>query len=388
MTRNRPLAGLLALALLGAAGAARADNAGTTGAPVLQVPLGARALGMGGAFTAVATDASALQYNPAGLARLNAHETDFTYIAGAGESTLQHLAYAGPTPLTGISGNGYTTVAASLLLSQSGTIEYKKLNSDGSLGGSQSLSAGSDMVLTGGYAERVGMTPIELKDGSYNIDHFIGVGGKYLKSTLAETYHATSFAADVGYLAHSPETGWTIGISALNLGGKLRYLEQADPLPATVRAGAAWQGGVPSVHNVIAAVDGDYVLDERAWHVNAGVEYFWIKTYGVRVGYQFHRTDQGGLTMGFGYRWKGRILVDYAYDLGDLLGTAQRVTLSYRFGGVPPSVRGRQRRPFIESAPEHEEMPDLQSRQPVPDDTPRPRPVPRERPQGAPGWIY
>lgn len=386
---KRPLrAVLLATAAFAAAPAARADNAGVTAAPVLQVPLGARALGMGSAFTAVATDATALQYNPAGLARLNAQEADFTYIVGAGESSLQHLAYAGPTPLTGISGNGYTSGALSLLLSQSGTIEVNRLNSDGSLGSSQSLSAGSDMVLAGGYAERVGMTPFETADGTYNVDHFLGVGGKYLRSTLAESYRATAYAADVGYLVHLPEAGWSFGLSGLNLGGKLRYVSQADPLPATGRAGVAWQGGVPSVHNFIAALDGDYVLDEKAWHINAGVEYFWVKTYGLRLGYRFHRADQGGLTIGVGYRWKGRVLFDYAYDLGDLLGAAQRVTMSYRFGGVPPSVRGRQRRPFIETAPDHEEIPDLEQRQPVRDETPRPRPVPRERPEGVPGWIY
>jgi hypothetical protein len=316
---------------------ARTDNPGVTAAPVLQVPLGARALGMGGAFTAVATDASALQYNPAGLARLNAHEVGLTYISGAGESTLQNLAYAAPTPFTGISGNGYTSVAGNALLSQSGKIEVNRLNTDGSLASSQSLSAGSDMVLSGGYAERIGMTPLELPSGSYNIDHFFGISGKYLRSTLAETYHATSFAADFGYLVHSPEAGLSLGVAGLNLGGKLRYLNHADPLPATLRGGVSWQGGVPSVHNIILAMDGDYVLEEKVWHVNAGVEYFWIKSYGLRMGYQFNRPDQGGLTMGFGYRWKGRVMIDYAYDLGDLLGNAQRVTVSYRFGGVPSS---------------------------------------------------
>lgn len=387
--RRTTRAATLVLAALGAASPAfSSENPGVTAAPVLQVPLGSRALGMGTAFTAVASDSSGPSYNPAGLARVNAHETGFTYIVGAGESQIQHLAYAGPTPLSGISGNGYTSIASSLLYSQSGTIEVNRLRSDGSLQSSQSVSAGHDLVATFDYAERVGMTPIDLRESSYGIDHFVGIGGKYIRSTLVETYSASTFAGDVGYLVSSPEAGWSFGASALNLGGRLKYVEQGDPLPATVRSGFAWQGGVPSVHSIVAALDGDYVLDEKAWHVNTGIEYFWLKSYGFRLGYQFHHGDSAGLTTGFGLRWKGRVLFDYAWALGDSFGNAHRFTVTYRFGGVPPSVRGRQRRPFIEAAPERQQMRGLEDERPTVEETPRPRAVPRDRPQGVPGWIY
>jgi hypothetical protein len=384
--RTVRLAAALALALASPAGAA--EGPGTTALPVLQVPLTARAAGMGTAFAAVATDSSALFYNPAGLARLNAHELGFSFVSGVGETTMQNFAYGGPTPLTGVSGNGYTSVGASLLYSRSGTIEVNRLRADGSLGSSESLNAGQDLILSGAYAERVGYNSFELKDGSYQVDHYLGLGGKYARSTLVQTYTASAFAADIGYLAHCQEARTSFGASVMNLGGKLRYSQEADPLPTIGRAGVAWHGGTPSVHNFIVAGDVEYLLQEKSLRGNAGLEYFWVKTYGARLGYQFNR-DEAGLTTGFGLRWKGRVLFDYAWGLTRALTDSHRVTVTYRFGGVAPSQRARQRRPFIDSVPERDQLRGIEERQPQFVDPPaRPRPVPRERPQGVPGWIY
>jgi hypothetical protein len=376
---------VLALLLL-ASQAHAASEAGVTGAQVLQIPLGTRALGMGGAFTAVGTDSSALFYNPAGLARLSAHEVGFSFITGQADNSLNHFAYAGPLPFSGISGSGYASAGASLLMARSGEIEVNTLRSDGSLLASETISAGSDVVATLGYAERVGTSPLEFGRETYNISHFLGFSGKIIRSTLAERYTATAVAGDAGYLMQMPEQGLSVGVSVLNLGSKIKYVEEADPLPTTMRGGFAYQVGVPSVHTLILALDGDMVPKEKVWHVNTGMEYFWLKSYGLRLGYQFHR-DTLGLTAGFGLRWRGRILIDYAWLMGDGLSDAHRVTLSYRFGGVAPSTRGRARRPFIETVPEKEQLRNLEQEKPIIERAPAPRPR-RSRDQGVPGWIY
>lgn len=382
----------LALALLPGAGrAVGGPDPGTTAAPVLQVPLGSRALGMGGAFTAVASDVSALFYNPAGLSRLTAHEVAATYLTGLADNSVQNYAYGGPTPFTGISGNGYSSLGASLLFSRAGTIEVNRTAADGSFLGSSNVSAGSDFVLDVAYAERVGSTPLELRESAYGINHFLGIGGKYLRSTLVESFHASAVTFDAGYLVMSPEAGLALGAAVTNIGGKIKYQDQGDPLPTTVRAGAAFQSGVTGAQSLTLAADGEFLVHEQLWRTQFGLEYFLLKSYGARIGYQFLR-DAVGLTAGFGYRWRSRVLIDYAWAMGDGLSDTHRFTVSYRFGGVAPARRARQRRPYIdnETLPDRDRIREtIDERQPREEPVRRPRPMPREqRPAGVPGWIY
>jgi len=58
---------------------AQFSKRGTSGAQFLKIGVGARAQGMGGAFTALANDASTLYWNPAGIARIANMEMIFSY---------------------------------------------------------------------------------------------------------------------------------------------------------------------------------------------------------------------------------------------------------------------------------------------------------------------
>ena len=50
------------------------SKVGTTAASFLEIGIGSRAIAMGGAFVAVANDATALYWNPGGLSRLPSKE--------------------------------------------------------------------------------------------------------------------------------------------------------------------------------------------------------------------------------------------------------------------------------------------------------------------------
>ena len=68
MSREMKLAALALAGLVFASGAVEASPGSTT-ATFLLVPVGGRPVALGGAYTALAEDAYALHYNPAGLAR-------------------------------------------------------------------------------------------------------------------------------------------------------------------------------------------------------------------------------------------------------------------------------------------------------------------------------
>lgn len=72
--------GLLGLVLPGTAGAAQIfEKVGTFDGQFLKIGIGARAAAMGGAFVAVADDASALYWNAAGIARVDADKSQLQF---------------------------------------------------------------------------------------------------------------------------------------------------------------------------------------------------------------------------------------------------------------------------------------------------------------------
>ncbi len=357
----RKLLAFGAIILLLAEEAQAGGGAGVTAEPALLIPLGARADGMGSAFTALADDSSALYYNPAGMSRLPFHEFALSYLSGISDNNLQDIAYAGPLPFSGLSDNGDAAFGASLLYNNDGTINVNTTNPDGSYAGSSNFNAGNDLIATMGYSERLGRTELPYGSQLLQVNHYVGVSGEYIKSTLAQQYSAETAAGSAGYLADIPALGLSVGASLLNMGGRLRYIQASDPLPSMLKAGVGWtRGGQWGVMEFDADVTHLFTEEQQFYAV--GGEYRIFNRYAVRLGYQYDAGSPLGLTAGFGFNWNRELILDVAWLMSTQgLNDQMRLTLSYRFGRESRQEMDRRSNPHGNISPSDVSAPALKN---------------------------
>ena len=281
------------------------------GAAFLKLGTGARAAAMGGAYTALGDDASAIDWNPAGLARLEKREFNAAHAELHERTRLDFATYAHPT--------GRGTIAAALLYLSHGSFTGR----DAAGRPTGSVTA-SDAAITGAYAIKN-----EFAD--------IGVGFKFITSHIAEA-EARTTAVDLGlkrqvYELKGGKVFTAAAVSNLNPNQGLKYSGgQSADLPLQLAAGAAW------VHEKGSA-SFDLVNGPRGSGTDAafGGEYKVLAGFAVRAGYATAGVTGGsgidaarGLSFGVGVDKDG-LSVDYAIVPSGELGAAHRFGLGYRF---------------------------------------------------------
>jgi len=191
------LSGILHIPLFGASG--RMTNVGTTAAPFLEVGVGSRAIGMGGAFVAVANDVSALYWNPAGLCRLGHGEAVFERIDWLADISFNFLGAAIPFGRWGTAGFFLNTMTVPKMAVR--TVDFP----DGT--GEEYDAASIAVGLSYSYA----LT-----------DRFsIGFNGKYITERIWHEKTA-GIAIDIGTLYYTGFKGLRLGASITNFGSSLQ----------------------------------------------------------------------------------------------------------------------------------------------------------------------
>ncbi len=204
---------------------ALSTQAGTAGAQFLKLGAGARAGAMADNFAALADDAYAAYYNPAGLTQLND-----TQLAGAHNSLFQGVSYEVvdfAVPFGREERYSRNAVAVGVYYLSVGDIERRTSDS-------------TDPVGTFGAS-----------DGAYGLtyahafDHKLSVGltGKYIAQNI-DAYNARTFSADAGALYRlDPDGARPVSVAAVvkNIGNQADAFVAGtgDPLPLGVTLAAA-----------------------------------------------------------------------------------------------------------------------------------------------------
>jgi hypothetical protein len=304
----------LALILVSASsafGSFSAEDRGTTTAPFLKLGVGARAMAMGEANSAVAEDATALYWNPAGLARVNGHSATFMHAPYLEGTFYDFAGYA--------QRSGRHAWGVSAQYFSAGSLAETDEN-NASLG----TFTPNDLALSAAYA-------IQLSEDGWSG----GLAGKYIQSKIIAT--ARTVALDAGLQSRLYFDRLRLALAVSNVGGKMKFEEASENLPVILRLGSALRLSDPWLASldVIAPKDNDASLA-------LGTEYLWQATEGIqlagRLGYNSRtQADVEGFTgVSFGVGIAGsRVSLDYALLPFGALGLTHRISLGLRWGSAP-----------------------------------------------------
>jgi hypothetical protein len=298
------------------------QRAGTAMGQFLKVGVGGRAVAMGEAFVAVANDASALYWNPAGITLLDKNQAMFSHTEWPVDVRLDYVGYVHKLDESNTLGLSITTLH---------TDEFEETTEYQPFGTGRFVSF-SDLALGLSFARQM-------------TDRF-SFGGtlKYVDETL-DNLHARNLFIDFGIFFWTGFHSSRFAISVTNFGTnmepsgsvELRNGTIVDDFqdfspPTTFRFGFASEVLERDEHKLTTAVQLNH-LNDNAENVNWGIEYTWNKLLALRGGYRFN-VDEESLTFGGGLMLPLSVVdlnLDVSYTEFGRLGNATRLTASILF---------------------------------------------------------
>lgn len=283
-----------------------AGNSAANGLSFLKVDVDSRSAAMAGAYSALAQDAAAAYWNPAGLA-----------LAGDKNLVLTHNSWIAD-------------------ISQDfAAVQF--------FAGKHNLALSANLMNIPGIEIR-GDRPSDQPDGKTEVINFAaslsyarkfksgwraGLSLKY----LYEKYYlemAPGWAADIGVQRSDLLAGLDWGITLFNYGRMTQLKETRSPLPFGLRTGLAWKPSISFWHvQALVAGDIEYIRDEDIL-VRLGTDLNIRRMLHLRLGI-IQGSGISRLTTGFGLAFKDYHL-DYAFVPFDYeIGNSHRFSLGFFF---------------------------------------------------------
>jgi len=309
---------------------AQSSNIGTSVANFLKIGVGARAVAMGEAYTAISDEATAAYWNPGGLGFMENQSANFSYTDWIFDTNLNFFSVVLPTEDLG-------TFAVSLNMFSSGDIEETTISKPTGTG---RVVSASDLVVGVSYAKQL-------------TDRFsAGASLKYIRENLA-LESASAVAVDIGSIfIISEDYNLRLGLMISNLGTDMKF-EGVDletsvstensriveaqlktyswAIPLTFKVGLASDIIKTEMHRLTLSLD---VNDARDFEPREtiGFEYGFNSMFFLRGGYKFNY-DEESYTAGTGINYDvegvGGIKFDYAYSYLNRLGRIHRFSINF-----------------------------------------------------------
>ena len=316
------------------------SKSGTTAAQFLKVQVGARAIGMGGAYVAMANDVTSIYWNPAGLSRIGPNGgAHFSHANWLADTKFDFAAAAIKAGSLGTFGLSFTSLS----------MPDMQVRTEFEPEGTGEFFSAMDMTLGLSYARAI-------------TDRFaVGFNMKYLRQQI---WHmsASSIAFDVGVLFQTDFDWLTLGMSIANFGPKMQYAGKDifinydfDPnawgdnenifanlqtdkwdLPLMFRFGLAAKIMDQDMNQLTAAVEARHPNDNTE-SLNFGLEYGFRYWFFLRGGYEslYEAESEKGATFGAGLIFYLSptlpMNLDYAYADWGRLTNVHRFSFEIKF---------------------------------------------------------
>ena len=283
-----------------------AAGAGTSGAQFLKILAAPGPAAMAGVYTAFSGDVNSMAVNPAGMASMSKKELAVVQNSWIQDISNQYLAFGMPVEKVGVFGLGVTMVSITDMIKRDNT------------GADTGTFDASDMAIGLSYAKGL----------STKLD--LGLNLKSISCTIDDE-KATAMAADIGFL-YKVSKKVDMGLVAQNVGTEIKFIEEGDPLPMTIKLGwlykpmEALKAGIdvsmPNDADVYAGIGGEYTI-------TAGDKLM----FPIRLGYRsgVDTEDLSGLSVGAGICYNKVAAIDFAWVPMGILGDTIKFGVAFKF---------------------------------------------------------
>jgi hypothetical protein len=282
---------------------------------VFDLGVGAKSLGMGNAWVAIADDASASYWNPAGLAQLKKKQVNSMFAKLDMDRRFDFGSIALPL--------GHTTIGGFIMRYGLEDILATELNTDQIIGVKPDGTPIYDINILSPYSDNITSLGISLAAGLWDN---LAVGGtiKYLRDSVYQQT-AQGFGADLGFLYH-PLKELKIGLSLRNFPAKMNWdsrLSTSTSLPVSADLGMAYY---PS--NSLKFAVSMKKTEDVDFKFSLGTEYAFKDKMFFRAGY-----TNSHFTLGLGVKVRTDYTVDYAYADREF-EPEHRLSSTFRWGSI------------------------------------------------------